>query len=51
MTDGIFCSQSTALLNKWKKYPTLEPQFNNLWYNDIPDITINNLLLAQQELQ
>ena len=34
-----------------RKAGTVEPRFNDLWYNDIPGITINNLLPAQQKLQ
>ena len=29
----------------------MEPRFNDLRYNDIPGITINNLLPTQQKLQ
>ena len=29
---------------------TVEPQFNDLRYNNIPGITINNLLPTQQKL-
>ena len=29
---------------------TVEPRYNDLRYNDIPGITINNLLPTQQEL-
>ena len=32
------------------KPTTVEPRFNDLRYNDIPSITINNLLPAQQKL-
>ena len=34
-----------------EKLGTVEPRFNDLRYNDIPSITINNLLPAQQKLQ
>ena len=34
-----------------RKAGTVEPRFNDLRYNDIPGITINNLLPAQQKLQ
>ena len=34
-----------------RKASTVEPRFNDLRYNDIPGITINNLLPAQQKLQ
>ena len=34
-----------------RKAGTVEPRFNDLRYNDIPSITINNLLPAQLKLQ
>ena len=34
-----------------RKAGAVKPRFNDLRYNDIPGITINNLLPAQQKLQ
>ena len=44
----LFCTINTK--QYWKTC-TVEPRFNDLWYNDIPGITIHNLLPTQQKLQ
>ena len=40
--------EKAVMINRIVLYCTVEPRFNDLRYNDIPGITINNFLPTQQ---